>query len=35
MKKNKQGVQDLLDAIIDTIPPPNVDINDDVRMLIT
>lgn len=28
-------MQDLLDAIIDTIPPPNVDITGDVKMLIT
>ena len=35
MERNREGVDDLLSAIRDVIPPPDVDINGDFKMLIT
>lgn len=35
LTKEKKGVLDLFETIEDHIPAPNVDINDDLRMLIT
>lgn len=35
MSKERKGVHDLLDTIVDYIPPPQVDINDDFKMLIS
>ena len=35
MDSKREGVDDLLECVAAVIPPPNVDINDDVSMLIT
>lgn len=35
LAKEKSGVSDLLDSIVDKIPSPKVDINSDVKMLIS
>ena len=35
MQKEKNGVSDLLDTIVEHIPSPNVNINDDLKMLIS
>ena len=35
LDKERSGVKDLLDTIADFVPSPEVDIEDDVRMLIT
>lgn len=35
LTSKREGVIDLLDCVAETIPPPNVDITDEFRMLIT
>ena len=35
LNNQKEGVEDLLEAIADHIPPPDVDIDGDFKMLIT
>ena len=35
LESEKEGVKDLLDVIAKHVPHPDVDIEDDVRMLIT
>jgi predicted membrane GTPase involved in stress response len=35
LQNKREGVKDLLDVIAKHVPHPDVDIEDDVRMLIT
>ena len=35
MKKDRKGVIDLLDAVVENIPHPQVKIEDDLKMLIS
>jgi translation elongation factor EF-4 len=35
MKKERKGVNDLLDSIVEYVPSPQVDVNGELKMLIS